>query len=143
MPAAIFASLASVAVVGCSGSGFSGAPGPAVVTYHEGLPPGQTASLGSAPGLPPPLATWRGPHLMYITAWGSSGCPQLPTSVHLATPDQLTVTTGVFNNTPGSDACADDLVPDTSTIKVPNGLDTTKPVVVRIDHTTVTLAPPR
>ena len=61
--------------------------------------------------------------------------------MRLAGQDQVVVTTRIMNTTPGSHACTSDLVADTSTVKVPGGLDATKPVIVKIDGTTLTLAP--
>jgi hypothetical protein len=114
-------------------------PGP-VVTYSEGFAPGHAPPQWTSPGLPPPEAAWDGPHLMYITAWGSSGCPELPTSVQVTGSNELTVTTHV-DNLSHSDACAANLVADTSTIRVPRGINPTRPVAVKIDGTTITLDP--
>jgi hypothetical protein len=61
--------------------------------------------------------------------------------VRLASPNQLIIKTRTVTTTPGSNACADDLVADTSTVRVPAGLETTHPVIVKIDATTLTLAP--
>jgi hypothetical protein len=139
-------SVALACVVGatapaCTSSASKGGTSPRlIVTYSQGMAPGHAAPQWTSPGLPPPEAAWDGPHLMYITAWRSSGCPELPTSVQVTGSNELTVTTHV-DNLSHSDACASDLVPDTSTIRVPRGIDPTRRVAVTIDGTTINLDP--
>jgi hypothetical protein len=130
-------SLMSLVVAGCSSSGHAS---PALVTYSEGLVPGHTMPTWSSPGSPPPDAAWDGPHLMYIQAWGESGCPQVVASVKAHGASQLIVRTRT-DNLSHSDMCADDLAADTSTIRVPAAIDATRPVTVTIDGAIVKLGP--
>lgn len=133
--------LVAVTVAGCSSSatnvGTSRSP---VARYSEGLAPGHAPPQSTLPGLPPPEAAWDGPCVIYITTWGSGGYPELPSSVQVTGPDELTVRTHV-DDLSHSDACASNLVADTSTIRVPTGIDPTRSVTIKIDGTTVNLAP--
>lgn len=112
-----------------------------LVTYSEGPAPGHTLVLSTEAGLPPPEVSWAAPGLMYLTTWGSSGCPRLPKSITRSGMDEVIVTTHVVNQTPGSNACAADLVADTSTVRLPPGVDRTSPLSIKVDDINLRLDP--
>ena len=70
--------------------------------------------------------------------WGSSRCPQLPATVDLEDAHTVLVRTELY--LPGG-PCTRDMVPTTAVVAVPDGLDDTSPVVVRVDDVETALGP--
>jgi hypothetical protein len=89
-----------------------------------------------------PSVAWAGADLLYLTAWGSTGCPTLPVAIVRTATQQIDIRTKTFP-WPGSNACAADLRPDTSTIKLPAGINASQAVTVTIDGTTPQTLPRR
>ena len=118
----------------CTGSG--PAVSGAVVTHVRGLPPSVTQV---APESTKPVAAWAGPNQIYVVAYGSGSCPNLPTTVDADRHNGVVVKT--HEQTFGAAACTADLGPTTSTVNLPRGIDDTKPVLVDIDGNITRLAP--
>lgn len=110
---------------------------PAVVSYSKGLPPTVTFTPTDARK---PLAAWAGDHRIFVVAWGSGSCPPLPETVRADGPHQLTIKTKE-HRARRDNACTSDLAATTSTVDLPNGIDTTTPLRVEVDGTVTVLAP--
>lgn len=124
-----------LAVAACSGTGNSTVSA-AVVTHTRGVPPNVGESIAPATGTPKPFATWAGPHQIYVTMWGSSSCPRLPTSVHAEGAHTLRIKTAEHYLHKGDDACTSDLAATTSTVNLPSTVDETAALTVSIDGIT-------
>jgi hypothetical protein len=125
----------------CSGSGDSKVA-TAVVTHVRGLPPGVTEPPGAlAAGTPKPFATWAQSHEVYVTTWGSGSCPRLPTSVRAHGAQEVRIKTAENYLHKGDHACASDLSPSTSTVRLPSEIDVTAALTVNIDGTSTRLGP--
>jgi hypothetical protein len=108
----------------------------AVVTHVQGLPPGVTQPPdAAAAGIPKPFATWAASHEMYVTTWGSSSCPRLPTSVHAKGAHGAQINTAEHYLHKGDNACTSDLAATTSTVRLPLEIDDTAALAVTIDGT--------
>jgi len=132
-----------LAVSDCSGSRDSPVA-TAVVRHERGLPPGVTESpetWTAATGIPKPFATWAESHEIYVTTWGSSSCPKLPTSVHAAGAHGVQINTAEHYLHKGDNACTSDLAPTTSTVRLPPEIDDTAALAVTIDGTPIELGP--
>lgn len=115
----------------------------AVVGHFRGIPgrskmpkcvlgPGQSTT---------PCAAWAGLHTLYVATWGSSSCPRIPTSVLGLPPSRVVVTTVPHDFFAQDNGCTDDLTVTTSVIRVPDTVQTHKPVRVEIDGTILGLPP--
>jgi hypothetical protein len=96
-----------------------------VVSHATGLPDG-----AEPPGEQQPYADWGDQGTLLVVTWGSSRCPQLPVTVDLEDAHTVLVRTELY--LPGG-PCTRDMVPTTAVVAVPDGLDHTSPVVVRVD----------
>lgn len=130
--------MTALAVVACSGTGDSTVSA-AVVTHTRGLPPSASESIAPATGTPKPFATWAGPRQIYVTTWGSSSCPSLPSSVHADGAHTLLIKTAEHYLHKADDACTSDLAATTSTVDLPSMVDETAALSIRIDGTTTRL----
>ena len=101
-------------------------PPPSVVVSHAtGLPDGAEPPEGQQP-----YAVWGDEGTLLVVTWGSSRCPQLPVAVDLADAHTVVVRTELY--LPGG-PCTRDMVPTTAVVAVPDGLDESAPVLVRVD----------
>ena len=100
----------------------------AVVTHVFGLPSGITKLSASA--------TWAQDHQIYVTTYGSSSCPRLPTSVKAHGPHEVRIKIAEPDGN-----CTSDLGPTTSTVKLPAEIDDTAALTVSIDGTSTHLGP--
>ena len=137
-----------LAVNACSGSGSGSGSGgsavdAAVVAHVRGLPPGisEPPAGAAAPGVLKPFATWAESHEIYVTTWGSSSCPKLPTSVHAKGAHRVQISTAGISLHSGDNACTNDLAPTTSTVRLPAAISDTAALVVTIDGTPTELGP--
>jgi hypothetical protein len=105
-----------------------------------GPPPSVTASPRAANDTSPSVA-WAQPDEIYVTTFGSSSCPRLPTSVKASRPHRVTVKTAQRYLHKSDTSCTADLGPTTSTIRLPGGIDATSTLIVTVDGTPVTLQP--
>jgi hypothetical protein len=109
-------------------------PPPLVVVSHAtGLPDGAEPPEGQQP-----YAAWGEEGTLLVVTWGSSRCPQLPSTVDLDDAHTVVVRTEPY--LPGG-PCTRDMVPTTAVVAVPDGLDVTSPVVVRLDGVETALEP--
>jgi hypothetical protein len=76
-------------------------------------------------------AVWTARDQIAVVAWGSSGCPRLPTHLDVADKDTIDVTMTVVMPPPGV-SCPADLNPTTSILLVPRGINIAQQVDVRI-----------
>ena len=115
---------------------------PAVVTQVRGLPPSVTEPPGAgAAGIPKPFASWAvEPGDIYVTTWGSSTCPKLPTSVHATGAHGVQITTA-RHYLRGENVCTSDFAPTTSTVRLPREIAFTAVLAVTIDGTVTELRP--
>ena len=129
-------------VSACSGSG-SSPVATAVVAHVRGLPPGvsEPPPGTAAPGVLKSFATWAASHEIYVTTWGSSSCPKLPTSVHAKGAHRVQISTAGISLHKGENACTNDLAPTTSTVALPPSISDTAALVVTIDGTPTELGP--
>ena len=104
-----------------------------VVSHATGLPDG-----ADPPADQQPYATWGDVGTLLVVTWGSSRCPRLPVSVQLDEPHTLVVRTDLY--LPGG-PCTRDFVPTTAVVAVPDGLDDSAPVTVRLDDAESELPP--
>lgn len=108
----------------------------AVLSYRTGLPDsvvdgtvGAAADEGGGLVSGGPMAVWGDDGELLVVTWGSSRCPQLPVSVEVES-GVLVVTTAMY--LPGG-PCTRDMVPTTSVVAVPDGVDPSGPVLVSLD----------
>lgn len=114
--------------------GLARVPPPLVVVGHTaGLPAG-----APPPQEQRPYASWGDPGNLLVVTYGSSRCPQLPVSVDLEGPHTVLVRTEMY--LPGG-PCTRDRVPTTAVVAVPDGLDESATVVVRVDDVVTELGP--
>ena len=100
-------------------------PSPVVVRHATGLPEG-----AEPPTDQQPYATWGDVGTLLVMTWGSSRCPRLPVSVELDGPHTVVVRSDLYR--PGG-PCTLDFVPTTAVLAVPDGLDESTVVTVRLD----------
>ncbi len=106
--------------------GLARVPPPLVVVGH---------TTGVPAGAPPPqeqrpYASWGDPGTLLVVTYRSSRCPQLPVSVDLEDPHTVLIRTKMY--LPGG-PCTRDLVPTTAVVAVPDALDESATVVVRVN----------
>jgi hypothetical protein len=125
---------------GCSAGG--PAISSSVVTYVPGIAAGESAPPQStADQTPNPFAAWASkPRQIYVTTWGSSSCPRLPTSIESDGPRRIHITTS-DNVWSDDEGCTADLGPTTSTVTLPKDVADSAPLAVTIDGTTTQLDP--
>ena len=117
----------------------------AVIRHFPGVPNAHLMSE-CVPGPMPtqkPCAAWAGADLLYVAAWGSGSCPPLPTSVAAPEADLVVIKTAPHDSHPQDTGCDADLGATTSVVRLPSNVDSTRPLTVRVDTTTLRLAPYR
>ena len=122
---------AGVLLTACS----RGGPPEVVLATSRVVP--DNAVSASATG---PAAAWAADGALELVTWWSGYCPHLPTSVEADGANRVRVKTKEWHP-PGSNGCSADMSPTTSTVRVPDGVDVTRPVTVTIDGQAVTLPP--
>jgi hypothetical protein len=110
-------------------------PPPVVANHTTGLPDGVEPPEGQQP-----YAAWGDEGTFLVVTWGSSRCPQLPATVDLEDAHTVLVRTELY--LPGG-PCTRDMVPTTAVVAVPDGLDETASVLVRVDDVETDLGPRR
>jgi len=116
-----------------AGSWARGVPEAIIESMSQGDP---YPTSGGAAG----FAAWTDvPNLFYLVTWGSSSCPDLPEPQARTSNSKITVRLrrGYWN------ACTADLVPTTSIVAVPDGVDSSQPISVRIENTDPFILEPR
>lgn len=108
-------------------------PPPIVLSHATGLPDGAEPPQGQQR-----YAAWGEPGTLLVVTWGSSRCPQLPSTVEA--PDAHTVVVRTEPYFPGG-PCTRDMVPTTAVVAEPDGLDGSSPVTVTVDDAETQLEP--
>lgn len=108
-------------------------PPPVVVSHATGLPHGAEPPEGQQR-----YAAWGDEGTLLVVTFGSSRCPQLPATVELEDAHTVVVRTELY--LPGG-PCTRDMVPTTAVVAVPDGLDESAPVLVRVDDVETELEP--
>jgi hypothetical protein len=118
-------------------------PATIAVFHYRGLPEGISAPL-PIPANPPDQAEWTDGQIA-IVAWGSSGCPSLPTAMTVTSVDSVVIAMMMVADAPAGQACPADLSPTTSLVLIPGTVDAALPVKLTIvdgaDGATLTLQP--
>lgn len=104
-----------------------------VLRYATGWPDGADEPEGQRP-----YATWGEAGTLLVVTWGSSRCPQLPISVEVSDAHTVIIRTELYR--PGG-PCPRDFVPTTGIVAIPDGLERTATVRVRVDDVETVLAP--
>jgi hypothetical protein len=108
----------------------------AVIGHFKGLPHSVTVPENrQRDPSEKPWAAWAGPRSIYVMTWGSSSCPNIPTSVDAAAVDLVFIRTVEHDFHPGDDACTEDMAVTTSLVRLPSSIDTTRALVVQIEDT--------
>lgn len=116
---------------------------PAVVRHFRGLPSGYampTCEVGGA-RRDPPCAAWAHPHLLYVTTWGSSSCPNLPTSVVVERPNLVSIAINGQSLYPPGTVCTADIALTTAVVRLPALVNSSTVVNVEINGTAFPIAP--
>jgi hypothetical protein len=112
-----------------------------IATYTKGMPPGVTRPAPTSTDIPNPVVAWAGARQLYVTSYGSSSCPSLPSLVQASGSHYLNIKTA-SNLAPGDNAyCTADLGPTTSTINIPDAIDVSSSIIIDIDGVTSSLQP--
>jgi hypothetical protein len=125
-------------VVGTSACTSGSTVATAVVAHARGFPPGVTKPPSDlAAGIPKPFATWAQADQIYVTTWGSSSCPMLPTSVNADGAHEVRIKTAEH----GEGNCTADAAATTSTVRLPAETDDTAALTIDVDGTPTHLSP--
>ena len=100
-------------------------PPEVILGYATGWPDGADEPQGQRP-----YATWGEEGTLLVVTWGTSRCPQLPVSVKVSDPQTVMIGTELYR--PGG-PCARDFVPTTAVVAIPEGVDRSATVRVRVD----------
>lgn len=115
---------------------YSGAP----VSDHEGEASGEEGGEGGdATGQP--QAGWVGEGgQLSVTLWGSSTCPQVGERISVVEPAATGNRVAIeLKQYPADQVCTMDLVPHTTVFWTPMDVTTTKPLVVEVQDTEITV----
>jgi hypothetical protein len=128
--------VAGLVVSACSGSTHTRVS-TAVTHYFPGLPRG--ISVNHFPQRErKPWAVWAGRRSIYVMTWGSSSCPDLPTSVKATGPGRLVISSaGLYAN---HTVCTADLAVTTSVVRLPAALEHDRTLVVEMDGSSIRVA---
>jgi hypothetical protein len=132
---AVLAGAAALLVAACGsihyGAVSNSSPSGYVLRHYQGAPPDAEAVPGPSGLGPLDASVWAGTSEIAVVAWGSSGCPRLPTSVDVTGNNTIEITMSEVAPSPGV-TCTADAKPTTSILSIPADINAAQEVSVRI-----------